>query len=181
VASVRGNMCSWKGSAAALPGAPCWRACETTMTIACVFPGQGSQKVGMLDAFAAQPDVAGLLAAADAALGEPISALIANGPAEDLALTVNTQPAMLLAGYGCYLAWRGAGGPACLPGGQGGGRQARDAPVGVGTVPQQPAASRGGAPRAGPGRRPHQVAVGRAGQQRRRGGRVRSRPHPRRA
>lgn len=82
------------------------------MTIACVFPGQGSQKVGMLDAFAAQPDVAGLLAAADAALGEPISALIANGPAEDLALTVNTQPAMLLAGYGCYLAWRGAGGPA---------------------------------------------------------------------
>lgn len=82
------------------------------MTIACVFPGQGSQKVGMLDAFAAQPDVAGLLAAADAALGEPISALIANGPAEDLALTVNTQPAMLLAGYGCYLAWRAAGGPA---------------------------------------------------------------------
>lgn len=82
------------------------------MTIACVFPGQGSQKVGMLDAFADQPDVAGLLAAADAALGEPLSALIANGPAEDLALTVNTQPAMLLAGYGCYLAWRAAGGPA---------------------------------------------------------------------
>jgi len=82
------------------------------MTIACVFPGQGSQKVGMLDAFAAQPDVAGLLAAADAALGEPLSALIANGPAEDLALTVNTQPAMLLAGYACYLAWRAAGGPA---------------------------------------------------------------------
>lgn len=82
------------------------------MTIACVFPGQGSQKVGMLDAFAAQPEVAGLLAAADAALGEPLSALIANGPAEDLALTVNTQPAMLLAGYACYLAWRAAGGPA---------------------------------------------------------------------
>src|SRR5690606_14530992 len=82
------------------------------MTIACVFPGQGSQKVGMLEAFAAQPEVAGLLAAADAALGEPLSALIANGPAEDLALTVNTQPAMLLAGYACYLAWRAAGGPA---------------------------------------------------------------------
>jgi len=82
------------------------------MTIACVFPGQGSQKVGMLDAFAAQPEVAGLLAAADAALGEPLSALIANGPAEDLALTVNTQPAMLLAGYPCYFAWRAAGGPA---------------------------------------------------------------------
>lgn len=82
------------------------------MTIACVFPGQGSQKVGMLDAFAAQPDVAELLAAADAALGEPLSTLIAEGPAEDLSLTVNTQPAMLLAGYGCYLAWRAAGGPA---------------------------------------------------------------------
>lgn len=80
------------------------------MTIACVFPGQGSQKVGMLDAFAAQPDVASLLAAADAALGEPLSALIAQGPAEDLSLTVNTQPAMLLAAYGCYLAWRAAGG-----------------------------------------------------------------------
>ena len=80
------------------------------MTIACVFPGQGSQKVGMLDAFAAQADVAGLLAAADAALGESISTLIAQGPAEDLSLTVNTQPAMLLAGYGCYLAWRAAGG-----------------------------------------------------------------------
>ncbi len=80
------------------------------MTIACVFPGQGSQKVGMLDAFASQADVAELLAAADAALGEPLSALIAQGPAEDLSLTVNTQPAMLLAGYGCYLAWRAAGG-----------------------------------------------------------------------
>lgn len=81
------------------------------MTIACVFPGQGSQKVGMLDAFASQADVAGLLAAADAALGEPLSTLIAQGPAEELSLTVNTQPAMLLAGYGCYLAWRAAGGP----------------------------------------------------------------------
>lgn len=82
------------------------------MSIACVFPGQGSQKVGMLDAFATLPDVAGLLATADAALGEPLSRLIASGPAEDLSLTVNTQPAMLLAGYACYLAWRAAGGPA---------------------------------------------------------------------
>src|SRR5690606_7778146 len=80
------------------------------MTIACIFPGQGSQKVGMLDAFASQPDVAALLAQADATLGESLSRLIAQGPAEDLSLTVNTQPAMLLAGYGCYLAWRAAGG-----------------------------------------------------------------------
>ena len=81
------------------------------MTIAFVFPGQGSQAVGMLDAFAAQPEVANLIAAADAALGEPLSALIAQGRAEDLALTVNTQPAMLLAGYACCAAWRAAGGP----------------------------------------------------------------------
>lgn len=81
------------------------------MTIAAVFPGQGSQKVGMLDAFADEPAVMELLASADRRLGEPISRLIARGPAEDLALTVNTQPAMLLAGYGCYLAWRAAGGP----------------------------------------------------------------------
>jgi [acyl-carrier-protein] S-malonyltransferase len=81
------------------------------MTIAFVFPGQGSQAVGMLDAFAAQPEVASLIATADAALGEPLSALIAQGPAEDLALTVNTQPAMLLAGYACCAAWRAAGGP----------------------------------------------------------------------
>src|SRR5690606_19491552 len=82
------------------------------MTIACVFPGQGSQKVGMLDAFAAQHEVAGRLAAADAGRGEPRPAVLANWPAEDLALTVNTQPALLLAGYACYLAWRAAGGPA---------------------------------------------------------------------
>lgn len=84
------------------------------MTIAFVFPGQGSQAVGMLDAFAAQPEVASLIAAADAALGEPLSTLIAQGPADDLALTVNTQPAMLLAGYACCAAWRAAGGPSAV-------------------------------------------------------------------
>ena len=84
------------------------------MTIAFVFPGQGSQAVGMLDAFAALPEVASLIAAADAALGEPLSALIAQGPADDLALTVNTQPAMLLAGYACCAAWRAAGGPSAV-------------------------------------------------------------------
>ncbi len=80
------------------------------MSLACVFPGQGSQAVGMLDAFAQIPSVRAMIAGADAALGEPLSERIHSGPAEDLALTVNTQPAMLLAGYACYLAWRAAGG-----------------------------------------------------------------------
>ncbi|MCO5107664.1 MAG: ACP S-malonyltransferase [Burkholderiaceae bacterium] len=82
------------------------------MKLAFVFPGQGSQAVGMLDGFGGSPAVRALLAQADAALGEPLSRLIAQGPAETLALTVNTQPAMLAAGYACWLAWREAGGPA---------------------------------------------------------------------
>jgi [acyl-carrier-protein] S-malonyltransferase len=82
------------------------------MTLAFVFPGQGSQSVGMLDGFAGSAAVRELLAQADAALGEPLSTLIATGPADMLSLTVNTQPAMLAAGYACWLAWREAGGPA---------------------------------------------------------------------
>ena len=81
------------------------------MKLAFLFPGQGSQAVGMLDSLIERPEVAALGAEADAALGEPLSALIAGGPAESLALTVNTQPAMLLAGLACYRAWRAAGGP----------------------------------------------------------------------
>jgi [acyl-carrier-protein] S-malonyltransferase len=81
------------------------------MKLAFVFPGQGSQAVGMLDSIAGRPEVSALIAEADAALGESLSALIAGGPAESLALTVNTQPAMLLAGLACYRAWRAAGGP----------------------------------------------------------------------
>lgn len=81
------------------------------MSLAFVFPGQGAQAVGMLDGFAHSQAVARLLATADQALGESMSGLIAKGPAESLALTVNTQPAMLIAGLACYLAWREAGGP----------------------------------------------------------------------
>jgi [acyl-carrier-protein] S-malonyltransferase len=84
--------------------------------LAFVFPGQGAQSVGMLNAladpaFAQSAIVAECLAVADKALGEPISQMIANGPAEDLGLTVNTQPAMLLAAYSAFAAWRAAGGP----------------------------------------------------------------------
>lgn len=81
------------------------------MSLAFVFPGQGSQAVGMLDAFAGDAAVQAVLRDADAALGEPLSRMIAEGPAEALALTVNTQPAMLVASYACYAAWRAAGGP----------------------------------------------------------------------
>ncbi|MFN5512246.1 MAG: ACP S-malonyltransferase [Burkholderiales bacterium] len=81
------------------------------MKRAYLFPGQGSQAVGMLDTLASRPEVAELMAQADAALDESLSSLIAQGPAEALGLTVNTQPAMLLAGLACYRAWRAAGGP----------------------------------------------------------------------
>jgi [acyl-carrier-protein] S-malonyltransferase len=81
------------------------------MKLAFLFPGQGSQAVGMLDDLSSVPAVAALIAQADAALGEPLSALIAAGPAEALGLTVNTQPAMLLAGLACHRAWQAAGGP----------------------------------------------------------------------
>ncbi len=81
------------------------------MKIAFVFPGQGSQSVGMLDAFAADPSVREVLETAAAALGSDLGRLIAEGPAEQLNLTVNTQPAMLAAGVGIYRAWLAAGGP----------------------------------------------------------------------
>jgi [acyl-carrier-protein] S-malonyltransferase len=88
------------------------------MKIAFVFPGQGSQAVGMLDAFAGEPAVQEVLARAGAALGEDLGRLIAAGPAEQLNLTVNTQPAMLAAGVAVYRAWRAAGGaePAIMAG-----------------------------------------------------------------
>jgi len=80
------------------------------MKLAFVFPGQGSQAVGMLDSLTANPVVADMIIEADDALGEPLSTLIEKGPADALALTINTQPAMLLAGLACYRAWRAAGG-----------------------------------------------------------------------
>jgi [acyl-carrier-protein] S-malonyltransferase len=70
-----------------------------------VFPGQGSQAVGMLDAWGDHPTVRQTLAEASAALGEDIGALIHAGPKEQLDLTTNTQPVMLTAGIACYRAW----------------------------------------------------------------------------
>ena len=82
------------------------------MSVAFVFPGQGSQAVGMLSSLLGRPEVDALVARADAALGEPLlSRVIAEGPAEELALTTWTQPAMLLAGITNLAAWRAERGP----------------------------------------------------------------------
>lgn len=80
------------------------------MRIAFVFPGQGSQSVGMLSGFAGNETVAGAMARADEALGFSLTGLIAEGPAETLSLTVNTQPAMLASSVAFYEAWLAAGG-----------------------------------------------------------------------
>lgn len=70
-----------------------------------VFPGQGSQSVGMLDAWSGHPAVRQTLDEASSALGEDVAALIREGPKERLDLTTNTQPVMLTAGIACYRAW----------------------------------------------------------------------------
>jgi [acyl-carrier-protein] S-malonyltransferase len=76
-----------------------------------VFPGQGSQAVGMLDAWGDHPAVRATLAEASQVLGEDVGALIAGGPKEQLDLTTYTQPVMLTAGIACYRAWLAEGGP----------------------------------------------------------------------
>lgn len=70
-----------------------------------VFPGQGSQSVGMLDAWGDHPVVLEALKEASDALGEDIARLIKEGPKEALALTTNTQPMMLVAGVAAYRVW----------------------------------------------------------------------------
>ena len=70
-----------------------------------VFPGQGSQSVGMLDGWGAHPLVQEVVKEASEALGEDIGLLIKDGPKEALALTTNTQPVMLVAGVAAYRVW----------------------------------------------------------------------------
>jgi [acyl-carrier-protein] S-malonyltransferase len=77
-----------------------------------VFPGQGSQSVGMLDAWGGHPAVAQALQEASDALGEDVARLIREGPKEALSLTTNTQPVMLVAGVAAYRAWLAEGGKA---------------------------------------------------------------------
>ncbi|HAT39030.1 ACP S-malonyltransferase [Polynucleobacter necessarius] len=82
------------------------------MTFAFVFPGQGSQSVGMLNSIAQRPEVLATLQEASEALSEDVAQLISEGPAEALSLTTNTQPVMLTAAVAFYRAWLAAGGPA---------------------------------------------------------------------
>ena len=83
-----------------------------------VFPGQGSQSVGMLDAWGVHPAVRDTLAEASSALDQDLARLIHEGPKEALELTTNTQPVMLTAAIAAFRAWRAEGGamPAAVAG-----------------------------------------------------------------
>jgi len=81
------------------------------MALAIVFPGQGSQSVGMMQGFADVPQVEATFREAAAIVGVDYWRMIAEGPAEALNQTVNTQPLMLVAGVACWRAWREKGGP----------------------------------------------------------------------
>lgn len=81
-------------------------------SFAFVFPGQGSQSVGMLDAWGDHPVVQETLKEASDALSEDVGQLIQQGPKEALALTVNTQPVMLVAAVAAYRVWLAEGGAA---------------------------------------------------------------------
>lgn len=82
-------------------------------SFAFVFPGQGSQSVGMLDAWGNHPVVVATLAEASDALHQDVGLLIREGPKESLSLTTNTQPVMLVAGIAAYRVWIAETG--CLP------------------------------------------------------------------
>ena len=88
------------------------------MKLALVFPGQGSQSVGMLNSFADSKPVRDTFAEAAEVLQQDLWKLAADGPAEELNSTINTQPLMLTAAYAVYRAWREAGGeqPAIVAG-----------------------------------------------------------------
>ena len=80
------------------------------MKLAIVFPGQGSQAVGMMAGYAEHPLVRDTFDEASQVLGQDLWALVHDGPAEVLNQTVNTQPVMLTADVAVYRAWRAAGG-----------------------------------------------------------------------
>ncbi len=88
------------------------------MSFAFVFPGQGSQSVGMMAAYGDSPVVRATFDEASAALGEDLWTMVAEGPAERLSQTVNTQPIMLTAGVAVWRLWESLGGkmPAVVAG-----------------------------------------------------------------
>ena len=81
------------------------------MKLALVFPGQGSQAVGMMQAYGNLPVIRSTFDEASAALGRDLWQLVSEGPAEALSRTVNTQPVMMTAGIAVYRAWLEKGGP----------------------------------------------------------------------
>lgn len=81
------------------------------MTFALVFPGQGSQSVGMMNAYGDSAVVRATFDEASASLGRDLWQLVLDGPAEALSQTVNTQPLMLTAGVAVYRLWQEKGGP----------------------------------------------------------------------
>ncbi len=82
------------------------------MKLGIVFPGQGSQSVGMMSRYDGFPVVRDTFTEASAALGQDLWALVESGPDDALNQTVNTQPAMLASDIAVYRAWRAAGGAA---------------------------------------------------------------------
>ena len=80
------------------------------MSVAFVFPGQGSQQVGMMEGFADHPAVRSTFAEASEILGDDLWRLVQQGPADALNLTRNTQPVMLTAGVAVWRAWQAQGG-----------------------------------------------------------------------
>jgi [acyl-carrier-protein] S-malonyltransferase len=80
------------------------------MKFAFVFPGQGSQSVGMMQPFADSKAVRDVFFLAAEVLGQDLWRLAADGPADELNSTLNTQPVMLTAGYAVYRAWCESGG-----------------------------------------------------------------------
>jgi [acyl-carrier-protein] S-malonyltransferase len=81
------------------------------MTLAIVFPGQGSQSVGMMKGLAAEPAIESTFREAGLLVDVDYWSMVNDGPPEALNLTVNTQPLMLVAGVACWRAWRAKGGP----------------------------------------------------------------------
>ena len=88
------------------------------MKFAFVFPGQGSQSIGMMSAYGDSPVIRATFDEASAALGRDLWQLVAAGPAEALSQTVNTQPLMLTAGIAVWRLWQEEGGatPAMVAG-----------------------------------------------------------------
>ncbi len=84
------------------------------MNLAIVFPGQGSQKTGMMQGFAGTPVVRDTFTEASSALDQDLWTLVESGAPDEINATVNTQPLMLTAAYAMYRAWRECGGPQAI-------------------------------------------------------------------